>query len=112
MRLYENGLNQEEVRDINVSAGYSVAQSGSQIFYGDKHKSVISVIDKYQTYFGFFSCDYGHGLEHFSTLIVKENKKDKLIIRKVTGDPNVPAGKISVKCDSVPKIGEVVSDKF
>jgi hypothetical protein len=39
-------------------------------------------------------------------MIISEEGKDKLILRKITGDPNVPAGKVSVKCSAVPTVGE------
>ena len=54
---------------------------------------------------GIFTSDYAHGIEVFYAMIINEEGKEKLILRKITGDPNVPAGKVSVKCSSIPSVG-------
>jgi len=48
---------------------------------------------------------YGHGIEHMSASIVNEDDVEKLCFRKITGDPNVPAGRVTIITASVPKLG-------
>ena len=52
---------------------------------------------------GVYSSDFGHGVEIFESFVINEDEKDKFVLRKVTGDPNVPAGRVSTKLNSVPK---------
>jgi hypothetical protein len=35
-----------------------------------------------------------------------------LLLRKITGDPNVPAGRVSVKLDNVPELDEKTTAKI
>jgi len=61
---------------------------------------------------GIWSANYGiHGLELFSSRIVIENGSPKVCFTKITGDPNVPAGRISVKTEKVPVVGSKTSTK-
>lgn len=62
--------------------------------------------DKNQVAGGIFTSDFTHGIEVFYAMIIKEDDTEKLILRKITGDPNVPAGKVSIKCSCVPEIGK------
>lgn len=99
---------------MNVVAGYSVAKKNSRIFYGEEHHVFQTIGAKYTQLFGIFKSDYkGHGFETFSTEIINENGTDKLIFRKITGDPVVPAGKVSIKFLTVPTSqGEMVDCKI
>eukprot|EP00622_Pseudochattonella_farcimen_P002541 FR737484.1.p1 GENE.FR737484.1~~FR737484.1.p1 ORF type:complete len:206 (+),score=27.89 FR737484.1:214-831(+) len=56
----------------------------------------------------FYSDDYGHGREYFAVSIsVNSDNQEQLLMRKITGDENVPAGRISVMTtEEVPKIGK------
>jgi hypothetical protein len=36
-------------------------------------------------------------------LIINEKEEDKFVLKKITGDPNVPAGKIYIKLVGVPE---------
>ena len=55
----------------------------------------------------FFSDDYGHGREYFAVSVcVNGNGGAHLLLRKVTGDENVPAGRLSILTDGeIPAIG-------
>lgn len=43
-----------------------------------------------------------HGFELLSACVIIEHGNPKLCFRKVTGDPNVPAGRIYIKTEGVP----------
>ena len=95
---------------INVVAGYSVSKKNSRVFYGERHDVFKTVGAKYSKYFGIFKSDQGNGFETFAAEIVNERGTDKFIFRKITGDPNVPAGKVSVKASKVPQNPDDVID--
>jgi len=64
-----------------------------------------SPMEKTHPLCGIFEAKYGpHGIEFFYCYISVCNGERKLRLRKITGDPNVPAGNISVKCDGVPLV--------
>ena len=55
---------------------------------------------------GVYKADYGHGIETVVfSVICDEKQKKRLVGRKITGDPNVPAGRLSHVVDAVPEVG-------
>ena len=69
---------------------------------------VFSYFNQFQ---GIWSADYGHGIELFCSRIVIEKGSPKVCFTKITGDPNVPAGRISFKTEGVPVVGSNTSTK-
>lgn len=66
----------------------------------------VSPLEKAHPLCGIFAAKYGpHGIEYFYSYISIEIGVPKLKLRKITGDPNVPAGNISVICSGVPLVG-------
>ena len=56
---------------------------------------------------GLFWSDYGHGREYFAVSVCINGKgQEQLLLRKVTGDENVPAGRVSIlTVDCIPQEG-------
>ena len=62
---------------------------------------------------GIFQADYSHGIESFSAFTFSEAGKNRFCLRKITGDPNVPAGRASIVASMLPIAGgEPVSAKI
>jgi hypothetical protein len=94
---------------MNVIAGYSIAKNNSRLFFGSDHYQFKSVGSNYSDYFGIFKGNFSSKDEtytdaFFSAEILNEGGSDKFVLRKITGDPVVPAGKISSKTSEIPKI--------
>jgi hypothetical protein len=134
-----SSLRSQRLKEFEVMSWFAIKMPGRGhfIFYGEntvksiiKHMhvnrlneslslqtSALSKISRHDflNYFsqfqGIWSADYAHGDELFSSRIVIENVVPKVCFTKITGDPNVPAGRISVKTEGVPVVGSNTSTK-
>ena len=82
---------------MNVTAGYSVANNNSRIFYGENHPNN-KANKAYSNYYGIFERNYTHGKETYSCEIINE---------KVNTE--ISPSQIIIK-DELNKIGEFKAD--
>ena len=54
---------------------------------------------------GVYKSDFGHGIETFGFSVIHVGHTERLIGRKITGDPNVPAGRLSQVTVGIPEEG-------
>ena len=58
---------------------------------------------------GVYKSDFGHGIETFGFAVIHDGHTERLIGRKITGDPYVPAGRLSQVTVEIPKAGGMES---
>lgn len=85
----------------------STADSASILPKGTVCSSVASVYRKPTVHplAGIYRADFSHGIEIFAFSVIDDHEglPERLIGRKITGDPNVPAGRLSQVTDGIPK---------
>lgn len=98
----QKSLQPKKELELEIYSALGTFKNGNLTYFGKNQQSERK---SSEIAGGIFKSDFTHGIEVFYAMIICEEGKEKLILRKITGDPNVPAGKVSVKCSSVPAIG-------